>query len=48
MTRLGFSINEILALATLVTGTCWIVWRLRTRRLGSVPASVPNSSSWSA
>jgi len=41
MTRLGFSINEILALATLVTGTCWVVWKQRTRRLGSVPEKKP-------
>ncbi len=41
MMRLGFSINEILALATLVTGTCWVVWKLRTRRLGRVPEKKP-------
>jgi signal peptidase I len=41
MTRLGFSINEILALATLVTGACWVAWKLRTRRLGSEPEKKP-------
>jgi len=41
MMRLGFSINEILALATLATGTCWVAWKLRTRRLGSVPEKKP-------
>ena len=32
--QIGFSINEILALATLVTGTCWVAWKLRKRRPG--------------
>jgi len=41
MTQLGFSINEILALATLVTGACWVTWKLRTRRLGRVPDKKP-------
>ena len=41
MTRLGFSINEILALATLATGSCWVIWKLRTRRLGRVPEKKP-------
>ena len=41
MTQLGFSINEILALATLVTGACWVTWRLRLRRLG-LTGSVPD------
>lgn len=41
MTRIGFSINEILALATLVTGSCWVAWKLRTRRLGAVPEKKP-------
>ena len=41
MMQLGFSINEILALATLVTGTCWAVWKRRTRRLGRVPENKP-------
>jgi signal peptidase I len=39
--QLGFSINEILALATLATGTCWVAWKLRTRRLGGVPDRKP-------
>ena len=30
--QFGFSINEILALATLATGTCWVAWKLRKRR----------------
>lgn len=41
MVQLGFSINEILALATLATGSCWIAWKLRTRRLGRVPERKP-------
>jgi signal peptidase I len=39
--QLGFSINEILALATLATGTCWVAWKVRTRRLGRVPEKKP-------
>ena len=39
--QLGFSINEILTLATLVTGACWVTWRLRMRRLGHVPEKKP-------
>ena len=38
---IGFSINEGLFLATLATGACWVAWRLRLRRLGSVPAKKP-------
>lgn len=39
--QIGFSINEILALATLVTGTCWVAWKFKTRRLGRVPEKKP-------
>ena len=39
--QIGFSINEILALATLVTGTCWVAWKFKTRRLGAVPEKKP-------
>ena len=39
--QLGFSINEILALATLATGTCWVAWKLRRRRLGGEPEQKP-------
>ncbi|MGK2899411.1 MAG: signal peptidase I [Burkholderiaceae bacterium] len=39
--QLGFSINEILALATLATGTCWVAWKLRRRRLGREPEKKP-------
>jgi len=39
--QLGFSINEILALATMATGTCWVAWKVRTRRLGRVPEKKP-------
>ncbi|MEO6032060.1 MAG: signal peptidase I [Burkholderiaceae bacterium] len=38
---IGFSINEILALATLATGTCWVAWKLRVRRLGAEPETKP-------
>ena len=41
MTQLGFSINEMLALATLATGLCWVLWKVRTRRLGKVPEKKP-------
>ena len=41
MAQLGFSINEILALATLATGICWVAWRLRLRRLGGMPEKKP-------
>ena len=39
--QIGFSINEILALASLATGACWIAWRRRVRRLGAVPEKKP-------
>ena len=39
--QFGFSINEILALATLATGSCWVAWKLRTRRLGAEPEKKP-------
>jgi len=39
--QIGFSINEILFLATLVTGACWLAWRLRLRRLAVPPARKP-------
>jgi len=39
--QIGFSINEILFLATLVTGGLWLAWRLRMRRAGKVPAHKP-------
>lgn len=39
--QIGFSINEILALASLATGACWVAWRLRVRRLGGVPEKKP-------
>jgi len=38
---IGFSVNEVLFLATLVTGACWVAWRLRLRRLGATPARKP-------
>ena len=31
--QIGFSINEFLFLATLLTGACWVAWRLKMRRL---------------
>ncbi len=40
-TQLGFSINEILALATLATGACWVAWKVRRRRLGAEPEKKP-------
>ncbi len=39
--QLGFSINEILALATLATGACWVAWKVRKRRLGGEPEKKP-------
>ncbi len=39
--QLGFSINEILALATLATGSLWVAWKLRKRRLGGEPDKKP-------
>ena len=39
--QFGFSINEILALATLATGACWVAWKLRKRRLGREPEKKP-------
>ena len=39
--QIGFSINEILALATALTGFCWVAWKLKSRRLGAVPEKKP-------
>lgn len=39
--QIGFSINEALALATLVTGACWVAWRVRLQRLGAMPEKKP-------
>jgi signal peptidase I len=39
--QIGFSINEILFLATLLTGTCWVAWRLKLRRMSEPPAKKP-------
>ena len=39
--QIGFSINEILFLATLATGACWAAWALKTRRLGAEPDKKP-------
>ncbi|HWH85092.1 MAG TPA: signal peptidase I [Burkholderiaceae bacterium] len=39
--QLGFSINEVLALATLATGICWVAWRRRKQRLGREPEKKP-------
>jgi signal peptidase I len=40
--QIGFSINEMLFLATLATGAAWLAWRLRLRRLGGrEPAKKP-------
>ena len=38
---IGFSVNEILALATLATGALRVAWKLRLRRLGVVPQAKP-------
>ena len=39
--QIGFSINEMLFLATLVTGAAWVAWRFKLRRLGAEPARKP-------
>ena len=39
--QIGFSVNEILALASLATGACWLGWKLRSRRLVAVPEKKP-------
>jgi signal peptidase I len=39
--QIGFSVNEMLALATLATGACRLAWRARVRRLGAAPARRP-------
>jgi len=39
--QVGFSINEILFLVSLVTGLCWVAWRLKLRRMSEVPAKKP-------
>ncbi len=30
--QIGFSINEILFLATMATGACWVAWRIKLKR----------------
>ena len=45
--QIGFSINEILFLATLFTGSLWLAWKLKTRRAAAEPEKKPScSSSW--
>ena len=39
--QIGFSINEILFLATLATGACWVAWRLKLRRMTEPLAKKP-------
>lgn len=39
--QIGFSINEILFLATLATGLCWLAWRRKLRRMASPPEKKP-------
>ena len=42
--QIGFSINEILFLATVATGALWVTWRVKLRGLiqrGEVPGSKP-------
>ena len=39
--HIGFSINEILFLATVLTGLCWAVWRLKLRRMPEPPQKKP-------
>lgn len=41
MVKIGFSINEMLALATLATGICWVAWKVRQRRPGFDPWRKP-------
>ncbi|KNZ34452.1 MAG: hypothetical protein AD742_02505 [Methylibium sp. NZG] len=38
---MGFSINEILFLATVLTGALWVGWKLKLRRAGGAPAAKP-------
>lgn len=38
---IGFSINEILFLATVLTGVCWVAWRLKLLRGQGLPAKKP-------
>lgn len=46
--HIGFSINEILALATLATGVAWLAWRIQLRRLPQPPSRKPWWVSWGA
>jgi len=39
--QIGFSINEILFLVSLVTGLCWLAWRFKVRRMSEMPAKKP-------
>ena len=39
--QIGFSSNEILALATALTGACWLAWKLKSRRFGATPEKKP-------
>jgi signal peptidase I len=38
---IGFSINEILCLATLLTGACWVAWRRKLARVGGQSLKKP-------
>jgi signal peptidase I len=39
--QIGFSVNEMLFLATLATGACWVAWKLKLRRLAAEPDKKP-------
>lgn len=39
--QIGFSINEILSLVTLATGSCWVAWKIRARRRGEAQEKKP-------
>lgn len=39
--QIGFSINEILFLVSLVTGLCWVAWRVKLRTMVELPSKKP-------
>ncbi|HEX6364147.1 MAG TPA: signal peptidase I [Albitalea sp.] len=45
---IGFSINEMLFLATLATGLAWLAWRVRLARMPEPPVAKPWWVSWGA
>lgn len=39
--QIGFSVNEVLFLLSLLTGLCWLTWRIKLRRMDGPPEKKP-------